>query len=349
MGRRIYSLMLSLLGLGACSGIKSVDATEFEKAIKDPAVQLVDVRTPKEYAESRIPGAINIDVKDEGFLEKAKSSLDAAKTVAVYCRSGKRSMTAAKALSKEGFRIVNLKGGIMGWQESGKAVDDARIYEVDEFRTPDGKKVAVSALMHASMRIQWGDVEIQVDPVSKMGERSVDYSKMPKADYILVTHEHGDHFDPEAIRTLSKEGTVLVTNEVCAGKLGFGKVLSNGETLPLGNGLVVDAVPAYNYTEGHTSYHPKGRDNGYVLSLGGMRIYIAGDTEDIPEMSEVRGIDVAFLPCNQPYTMTVQQMLKAARTIHPKVLFPYHYSETDLSAVPSEIDGTKVRIREDYR
>ena len=103
----------------------------------------------------------------------------------------------------------------------------------------------------------------------------------------------------------------------------------------------------YNYTEGHTQFHPKGRDNGYILTVDGLRIYIAGDTEDIPEMSAIKNIDIAFLPCNQPYTMTPDQLVKAARTIKPKVVFPYHYGQTDVSGIPGQLrgDGIDVRIR----
>ena len=113
------------------------------------------------------------------------------------------------------------------------------------------------------------------------------------------------------------------------------------------NDIKLEAVPAYNTTEGHLQYHPKGRDNGYILTLDGLRIYIAGDTEDIPEMADIKDIDIAFLPCNQPYTITVEQLVKVAKAIRPKVLFPYHYSQTDVSSIASllEGDGIEVRIR----
>jgi L-ascorbate metabolism protein UlaG (beta-lactamase superfamily) len=112
----------------------------------------------------------------------------------------------------------------------------------------------------------------------------------------------------------------------------------------------VEAVPAYNTTPGREQYHPKGRDNGYILTLDGLRIYIAGDTEDIPEMQQIKDIDVAFLPCNQPFTMTIDQLVSAAKTIKPKVLYPYHYSETPVTQIVMKLYGsnTKVRIR-DYK
>ena len=111
--------------------------------------------------------------------------------------------------------------------------------------------------------------------------------------------------------------------------------------------IQVEAVPAYNYSEGRTQFHPKGRDNGYILTIDGLRIYVAGDTEDIPEMATVKDIDIAFLPCNQPYTMTTDQLVKAAKMVKPKVLFPYHYGQTDVSKLPDQLkgDGIEVRIR----
>jgi L-ascorbate metabolism protein UlaG (beta-lactamase superfamily) len=217
-------------------------------------------------------------------------------------------------------------------------------YEVDEFTTKNGKTVKFHALMHACIRIEFDGKEIQIDPVQKLGNRTVDYTAMPKADYIFVTHEHGDHYDANAIKQLSADKTQLVMNKRCADMYGTGRVMVNGDKLQLAD-VSVEAVPAYNITEGHTQFHPKGRDNGYILTIDGLRIYIAGDTEDIPEMSQIKDIDIAFLPCNQPYTMTPEQLVRAAKVIKPKVLFPYHYGQTDLSAVPEQLKGIDVRIR----
>lgn len=123
--------------------------------------------------------------------------------------------------------------------------------------------------------------------------------------------------------------------------------MANGDRLQLADDITVEALPAYNITEGRTQFHPKGRDNGYLVTLDGLRIYIAGDTEDIPEMADIHDIDIAFLPCNQPYTMTTDQLVRAARLIRPRVLFPYHYGQTDVSALPAQLkaDGVDVRIR----
>ena len=219
--------------------------------------------------------------------------------------------------------------------------------EVDIFKTDNGKEVKLHALVHSSIRIEYGDMELYIDPVRQLGNRTIDYTSIPQADLIFVTHEHGDHFDKEAIKQLTRVGSRFITNSRCAEMMGYGLVMKNGEKQDLDSGILVEAVPAYNTTEGRTQFHPKGRDNGYILTLDGLRIYIAGDTEDIPEMAGIKDIDVAFLPCNQPYTMTTEQLVKAARMIKPKVLFPYHYGQTDVSTLPSTLkaDGIDVRIR----
>ena len=197
------------------------------------------------------------------------------------------------------------------------------------------------------MRIEYDGKELQIDPVTKLGDKTIDYTAMPKADYIFVTHEHHDHLDTAAIQQLTSKNTQLITNQRCAEMLGYGQVMANGDTLTLADDIFVEAVPAYNTTEGHLQFHPKGRDNGFILTLDGLRIYIAGDTEDIPEMANIKDIDVAFLPCNQPYTMTVEQLVNASRIVKPKVVFPYHYGQTDVSGIPAllENDGIEVRIR----
>ena len=217
-------------------------------------------------------------------------------------------------------------------------------YEVDEFTTASGKTVKFHALMHSCIRIQYDGKEIQIDPVSKLGNRSINYAAMPKADYIFVTHEHADHYDAAALKTLSADKTQLVMNKRCADMYGSGKVMANGDKLQLAD-VSVEAVPAYNSTVGREQFHPKGRDNGYILTIDGLRIYIAGDTEDIPEMAQIKDIDIAFLPCNQPYTMTPDQLVRAAKVIKPKVLFPYHYGQTDLSSVPAQLEGTGIDVR----
>jgi len=219
-------------------------------------------------------------------------------------------------------------------------------YEIDVFTTKNGKTITFHALIHASIRIDYDGKVLYIDPVTKLGDKTIDYTSMPKADYIFVTHEHFDHYDTEAIKQLTDDGTQLITNLRCADMLGYGKVMANGDILQL-ESIAVEAVPAYNTTEGREQFHPKGRDNGFILTFDGLRVYIAGDTEDIPEMADIKYIDIAFLPCNQPYTMTITQLVNAAKMIKPKVIFPYHYGQTDVSGIPSllENDGIEVRVR----
>ena len=219
----------------------------------------------------------------------------------------------------------------------------------DTFQTPDGKTVVINHIKHASIHIEYDGMHIYVDPVGNNVEPKTDVSLLPKANIILITHEHSDHYDPIALPQLWTSGTAVFANPTVHSKVHRGRALQNGDSIAYG-GAKIYAVPAYNTTDGREKYHPKGRDNGYILDLDGFRIYVAGDTEDIPEMAALENIDVAFLPCNQPYTMTVDQLVHAAEMVKPRVLFPYHYSETPIGQVRLRMahSGIDVRIR-DYR
>ncbi|HEY9550652.1 MAG TPA: MBL fold metallo-hydrolase, partial [Prevotella sp.] len=203
----------------------------------------------------------------------------------------------------------------------------------------------IYAIKHASIRISYDGREIEIDPVGKMNGNDTDYSRFPKADYVFVTHEHFDHLSPETVALLTKERTVVVANPNSAKQLAGAKVMRNGDKLQLAEDMEIEAVPAYNITAGHTQFHPKGRDNGYILTLDGLRIYIAGDTEDIEEMRDLKDIDIAFLPTNQPYTMTPEQTARAARMFRPRVLFPYHYSDTRIEEVRELLKGSGIDVR----
>ena len=177
-----------------------------------------------------------------------------------------------------------------------------------------------------------------------------DYATFPKANIILVTHEHKDHFDRAAIHEIRTPATSIYVNQAVYGHFRNGLVMQNGETRKYAEDITIEAVPAYNTTPGREEFHPKGRDNGYILTLDGFRIYIAGDTEDIPEMANIKDIDVAFLPCNQPYTMTVDQVVNAAKIIKPKVLFPYHYNDTPVHQINMKLYGSGIDVRiRDYK
>lgn len=214
----------------------------------------------------------------------------------------------------------------------------------DVFTTQSGKQVSFTFIKHASLEIKYDGLSIQIDPVTKLPPET-DYTKFDKSDFILVTHEHFDHFDKEAIAALSGEKTQVILNKRCAEMLGSGTAMSNGDSLKLRDDITLESVPAYNTTPGHQQFHPKGRDNGYVLTLDGLRIYIAGDTEDIPEMKNLQDIDIAFLPCNQPYTMTPEQLANAAQMFNPKVVYPYHYSETPVENVKNLLKDTAIDVR----
>ena len=217
--------------------------------------------------------------------------------------------------------------------------------DMDTFKTKSGKTVKFTPIKHASMEINFDGCIIKVDPVIKGAQPETDYKQWAKADFILITHEHYDHLDAQAVADLKKSSTVIVTNANSAKILGEGKVMANGDSLRLADNLMVYAVPAYNITPGHTQFHPKNRDNGFILVADGLRIYIAGDTEDIEEMNDIDDIDVAFLPCNQPYTMTPSQLRHAADMVKPRVLYPYHFGDTDEDAMRQALDGSGIEVR----
>ena len=349
MKKLIYTALMALTGVVVACGQKNyedADVETFAKLMESENVILLDVRSQQEYADGHIPGAINIDQAQGGFMAKVEKLLPKDKTIAIYCRSGRRSANTARIMADEGYKCVNLKGGIIAWQKNEKSVT-TDTYEIDIFKTKNSKTIKIYSLMHACIRIVYEGEEIQIDPVRQLGNRTIDYSSMPKANYILVTHEHQDHYDKGAIDMLTGATTEFITNKRCAEMYGKGQVMVNGDEATISSDITIEAVPAYNTTVGREKFHPKGRDNGYILTLDGTRIYIAGDTEDIPEMANIKDIDIAFMPCNQPYTMTVEQLLMAARTVKPKVLFPYHFGQTDVSSVPEQLkkDGIEVRVR----
>ena len=216
--------------------------------------------------------------------------------------------------------------------------------QTDTFKTPSGKDVKITCIKHGTFQIEYDGRYFYVDPVTVLKPQT-DFTTMPRANYILITHEHADHFDRMALTQLVSSTTIVYTNPNVSQLFRNARVMQNGDSVTIGDDLTLKAVPAYNTTKGHEQFHPKGRDNGYILSIDGLRIYIAGDTEDIPEMKDIHDIDIAFLPCNQPYTMTVDQLVKAAKIIKPKVLFPYHYSDTPVSKIKLLLSGTGIDVR----
>ena len=350
--RTFLLTLVSALFCSSCNGNDWTDLTpdEFEKAYINDGTVTVDVRTADEFAAGHLYHAVNIDWQKDGFMDEIKKNFNTNITLAVYCRSGKRSAAAAQTLSDAGYKVLNLTGGYTAWAEAGKM---SNTYQVEYIPAFDGNDpMVITLIKHGSLELSYKGISIQIDPVSGYG-KNTDYSKeFPKADVILVTHEHGDHLDKNAINALvadlliNRNHTMILLNAKSQAQLGMGDTISNGQRRILPLHIVLDAVPAYNTTSGREQFHPKNNGNGYVLTFpGGFRLYVAGDTEDVPEMSDIKDIDVAFLPVNQPYTMTVEQCVKAANVIKPKVLIPYHFSQTDLKELPSLLPGIDVRLR----
>lgn len=200
---------------------------------------------------------------------------------------------------------------------------------------------------HGTLMFRQGGKVIHVDPVG----READYTKMPKADLILVTHEHGDHLDPDAIQAIRKGDTRIVVSRSCKGRVPDAVVMENGDVRTEA-GFRIEAVPAYNVVHMRSPgqpYHPKGNGNGYIITFGDTRVYVAGDTENTPEMKALTDIDVAFLPMNLPYTMTPEMVADAARAFRPRILYPYHFGETDPQELVKLLAGEKgieVRVRD---
>ena len=211
-------------------------------------------------------------------------------------------------------------------------------FQTDVIKTSSGDLV-ITFIGHGSLMFNFGGKVIYVDPYSKLA----DYGKLPKADIILITHEHRDHLDPAAIEKIRTEKTQIILTEIGAKQLGGGTVMKNGDSRSV-DGLTIEAVPAYNIVHKRESgepFHPKGNGNGYVVTFGDKRVYGAGDTENVPEMKALRNIDIAFLPMNLPYTMTPEMVADAAKMFHPKVLYPYHTGETDVTKLPALLKDRK--------
>ena len=218
-------------------------------------------------------------------------------------------------------------------------------FETDVVKTAKGD-LQNTFIGHGSLMFAFGDKIIHVDPFSRLA----DYSKLPQADMILLTHEHRDHLDLKALEHLQADKTKIILTKNCAQQVKGGIIMKNGDVKTV-DGLKIEAVPAYNLVHMRSEgvpFHPKGNGNGYVITFSDIRIYVAGDTENIPEMKQLQDIDVAFLPMNLPYTMTPEMVADAARAFKPKVLYPYHYGKTEPSKLIELMKDTpevEIRIR----
>jgi L-ascorbate metabolism protein UlaG (beta-lactamase superfamily) len=222
---------------------------------------------------------------------------------------------------------------------------EPRKLQEDIIKTSGGD-LKITFIGHGTVIFTFGGKVIHVDPWKNLA----DYAKLPKADIILVTHGHQDHLDSEAIRAIRKDDTVVIVSPVCEGRVDGSATMKNGDTRTVG-GIKIEAVPAYNIANKRpdgSPFHPKGEGNGYVLTFADKRVYVAGDTENTPEMKALRNIDIAFLPMNLPYTMTPEMVADAAKAFKPAILYPYHYGKTDpelLVDLLTDAPGIEVRVR----
>ena len=230
--------------------------------------------------------------------------------------------------------LLGSAGGVMG----------QKVFEQDTIKTTSGDLV-ITSIGHGSLLFKFQDRNFYIDPVMQIA----DYSLLPKADVILVTHDHGDHLDPVAIENISKPGTEIFLTKLCFDKLKKGKVCENGSYF-IAAGVPVETVAAYNIVAVRGNgkpYHAKGEGNGYVLAFGPLKVYVAGDTELTPEMAKLKGIDIAFLPIGLPYTMEPAMAANAAKILKLKILYPYHFNNSNPEEVVRALIGspTEVRVR----
>ena len=215
--------------------------------------------------------------------------------------------------------------------------------------------LSIQPIQHASFTLTVNGLIVSVDP------SGVDFFKgMTSPDIIIITHIHGDHFDVPTIESIKKSSTILIVPQVVADKLppadkDHVMIMRNGDQITQ-SGITIQAIPMYNIPDGPTAMHPKGLGNGYVLTIGGKRLYISGDTQGIPEMRALKNIDVAFVCMNLPYTMDIPEAVDAVLAFAPKIVYPYHYRGkggfSDVNAFKAKVDaankGVEVRLRDWY-
>lgn len=202
--------------------------------------------------------------------------------------------------------------------------------------------VGIHPVMHASLALSFGDQVFYLDPAENS------FEGLPAPTAIFITHAHGDHYNADNLVKLAGDSVPVYANEDVAGKVPEALKarttgLANGASATV-NGITVDAIPAYNITEDRKQYHPQGVGNGYVFTFGDKKIYVAGDTEDTPEMRALTGIAAAFLPMNLPYTMDVDHAAEAVKAFKPGIVYPYHYGDSDTARF-AELVGDAAEVR----
>jgi L-ascorbate metabolism protein UlaG (beta-lactamase superfamily) len=233
----------------------------------------------------------------------------------------------------------------------GSAVEEVA-RQSDTISTDSGD-LRITPINHASVELEWKGRAIYVDPVSPGN-----YAGLPKADLILITDIHGDHMDPKRLADLKQGGTVIIAPQAVAKTVTEAQILDNGQSkrVDLGGASIdVEAVPMYNLTRGPKPgqlYHPKGRGDGFILTIGGKRFYFSGDSECTAEMKDLKNIDVAFLCMNLPYTMTPAEAAECVKTFRPKIVYPYHYrgqNPQEFADALKDVKGVEVRLRNWYQ
>lgn len=224
-------------------------------------------------------------------------------------------------------------------------IANSQNFEIDRFETDLGE-LAIHFIGHGSLMMEWDNKVIHIDPST----REANYSNLPDADLVLITHHHGDHCDPAALEQIVTDETEIILTKLAREKTRRGTTLPNDQSIEIEN-FKITAIPAYNLVHKRDNgdfFHPKGCCNSYLIEAGGMRIFIGGDTENTPEMKALKDVDIAFLPMNLPYTMTPEMVADAARGFQPRILYPYHYGATDpqeLVKLLNDLKTVDVRIR----
>jgi L-ascorbate metabolism protein UlaG (beta-lactamase superfamily) len=216
-------------------------------------------------------------------------------------------------------------------------------FEKDVITTSAGD-LEVTMIGHGSLMMTFGGKVVHIDPFSRL----TDYAELQQADLIIITHHHSDHLDLKAMQKVRTKETMVVLTKQCAETVSGGITMKNGDVRTV-EGIEIKAVPAYNLVHKRDDgrlFHPKGEGNGYVMTFGDKRVYVAGDTENTPEMKALERIDYAFLPMNLPYTMTPEMVVDAVNAFKPKVVYPYHYGETDTSKLVELLkDNPDIEVR----
>jgi L-ascorbate metabolism protein UlaG (beta-lactamase superfamily) len=226
---------------------------------------------------------------------------------------------------------------------AGVTVTAPENFATDIIKTAGGD-LKITFIGHGSLMFSFKDLAIYIDPYGELA----DFSLLPKADLIFITHQHQDHFDIAAIEKLRKNNTRVFLSAACRPAPPAGRILQNNDRINV-SGIGITVVPAYNIVNLRADgnpFHPRGEGNGYVFSFAGLLVYVAGDTENIPEMAGLKNIAIAFLPMNLPYTMTPEMTAKAARSFKPRILYPYHFGNTDPQKLPPLLAGeTEITVR----